>query len=114
MNDSTHKKTHYVLLSSIDIALFAPKKVKDAPAALPPTPKAPSFGTRPPGIWTEDDDLCLISLIVQFSFNWELICDAFNSIRAPMAVEKRTPWELHEHWRQNNLTTVSGQVNPRK
>ncbi|KAI8344610.1 hypothetical protein BC941DRAFT_13442 [Chlamydoabsidia padenii] len=91
--------------------LFAPKKVKDTPT-VPPTPQAPPSGARPPSIWTEEDELCLISLIAQFSFNWELICDAFNSIRAPVAVEKRTPWELHERWRQKNLTTLSGQINP--
>lgn len=93
--------------------LFAPKKIKDTPVAQPPTPTTPG-DPKNIGIWTEDDDLCLIQLIVQYSFNWSLITDAFNSIRVPVTGEHRTPWQLHERWRQNNLTSLSGQVSPGK
>ncbi|KAF7724690.1 chromatin modification- protein VID21 [Apophysomyces ossiformis] len=90
--------------------LFAPKRLKDIPAQQPPTPQPPS-GERSTSAWSEEDDICLISLILQYSFNWELICDAFNTVRTPINGEKRTPWECHEHWKRNNLTSLSGQVN---
>ncbi|KAI7861721.1 hypothetical protein BDF14DRAFT_259161 [Spinellus fusiger] len=90
--------------------LFAPRKIKESPASLPSTPQPPS-GSRAFSNWNEEDDLCLISLIIQYSFNWGLICDALNSIRAPANGERRTAWECHERWRQNNLTSLSGQVN---
>ncbi|ORZ19571.1 hypothetical protein BCR42DRAFT_435431 [Absidia repens] len=48
---------------------------------------------------------------MQFSFNWDLICNVFNSIRTPLVGGKRTPWELYELRRGKNLTTLSGQVN---
>lgn len=76
----------------------------------PPTPQPPN-GSRSIGTWTEDDDLCLIQLIIQYSFNWELICDALNATRVPVVGEQRTPWECHERWKHNNLTSLSGQVN---
>jgi hypothetical protein len=40
-----------------------------------------------------------------------LICDAFNATRSFINGEKRTPWDCHERWRQNNLTSLSGQIN---
>lgn len=97
--------------------LFAPKKSKDAPAIQPPIPKAPSSSSSSSSnaivasAWSEDDDLCLIQLIIQYSFNWDLICDAFNAIRSSINGEKRTPWDCHERWKQNNLTSLSGQIN---
>jgi len=92
--------------------LFALRKVKDTPATQPPTPQQPNPAiNRHPAAWSDDDDVCLIALIVQYSFNWSLICDAFNSIRRPITGEQRTPYECHERWRQNNLTSLSGQVN---
>ncbi|KAI8137829.1 hypothetical protein BJV82DRAFT_583318 [Fennellomyces sp. T-0311] len=91
--------------------LFAPKKHRDIPAAQPPTPKAPS-NPQPGNVWSEDDDLCLIQMILQYSFNWNLIADAFNAIRLPKTGEARTPWQCHERWKQNNLTSLSGQVSP--
>lgn len=93
--------------------LFAPKKFKDAPATQPPIPKAPAASTSNSSAapWSEEDDLCLIQLIVQYSFNWDLICDAFNATRSSMNGEKRTPWDCHERWKQNNLTSLSGQIN---
>jgi chromatin modification-related protein VID21 len=60
--------------------------------------------------WSEDDDICLISFIIQYSFNWDLICDALNSVRLPITGKKRTPWECHDRWKRNNLTSLSGQV----
>lgn len=98
----------------IPVALFAPKKLKDTPAVQPPTPQPPpqvQLQQRVMSAWTEDDDLCLIQLIVQYSFNWDLICDALNATRVPVNGEKRTPWDCHERWKQNNLTSLSGQVN---
>ena len=96
-------------------SLFAPKKLKDAPAVQPPIPKAPSYSSSSNAIaasaWSEDDDLCLIQLIVQYSFNWDLICDAFNATRSSINGEKRTSWDCHERWKQNNLTSLSGQIN---
>lgn len=93
--------------------LFAPKKLKDAPATQPPIPKAPAStsSTSSTAAWSEEDDLCLIQLIVQYSFNWELICDAFNATRSSINGENRTPWDCHERWKQNNLTSLSGQIN---
>ncbi|KAI9284069.1 hypothetical protein BC943DRAFT_353222 [Umbelopsis sp. AD052] len=92
--------------------LFALRKVKDTPATQPPTPQPPNPAiNRHPATWSDDDDVCLITLIVQYSFNWSLICDAFNSIRRPITGEQRTPYECHERWRQNNLTSLSGQIN---
>ncbi|KAI8996840.1 hypothetical protein BDB01DRAFT_830488 [Pilobolus umbonatus] len=90
--------------------LFTSKKSKDAPAPQPAIPPQPAT-IKQDSNWTEDDDLCLIQLIVQYSFNWDIICDILNSIRIPITGEKRTPWECHERWRQNNLTSLSGQVN---
>lgn len=90
--------------------MFAPKKLKDTPAIQPPTPQAP-HSTKNTITWSEDDDLCLIQLIVQYSFNWELICDALNGTRVAVNGEKRTPWDCHERWKQNNLTSLSGQIN---
>ncbi|CAO3597127.1 unnamed protein product [Absidia cylindrospora] len=123
----------YDLTQSVP-SLFAPPSPSSTPSSPSPPPSPSSSPTSPslppspspypyPSVlssgsgvrsydhWTEDDDLCLISLIMQFSFNWDLICNAFNSIRAPLVSGKRTPWELYEHWRQNNLTTLSGEVN---
>jgi chromatin modification-related protein VID21 len=97
------------------LALFALRKVKDTPATQPPTPQPPNPAiNRHPATWSDDDDVCLITLIVQYSFNWSLICDAFNSIRRPITGEQRTPYECHERWRQNNLTSLSGQINAGK
>ncbi|KAI8885523.1 hypothetical protein K501DRAFT_284231 [Backusella circina FSU 941] len=90
--------------------LFAPKRHKDIITQQPSTPQAPTH----PHLahhWSEDDDVCLISFIIQYSFNWDLICDALNSVRFPLTGEKRTPWECHERWKRNNLTSLSGQVN---
>lgn len=95
--------------------LFAPKKLKDAPATQPPIPKAPALTSSNSGSssasWSEEDDLCLIQLILQYSFNWELICDAFNTTRSSINGENKTPWDCHERWKQNNLTSLSGQIN---
>jgi chromatin modification-related protein VID21 len=94
------------------LALFALRKAKDTPATQPPTPQPPNPAiNRHPPTWSDEDDVCLITLIVQYSFNWSLICDAFNSIRRPVTGEQRTAYECHERWRQNNLTSLSGQVN---
>lgn len=94
------------------LALFALRKAKDTPATQPPTPQPPNPAiNRHPPTWSDEDDVCLITLIVQYSFNWSLICDAFNSIRRPITGEQRTAYECHERWRQNNLTSLSGQVN---
>lgn len=95
------------------IELFAPKKLRDVPAVQPPTPKQ-SPETQPASSWTEEDDLCLIQMILQYSFNWNLVTDAFNAIRLPKTGERRTAWQCHERWKQNNLTSLSGQVSPGK
>lgn len=47
---------------------------------------------------------------MQFGFNWELITDTFNAARTPFTGVTRSSWECHERWKQNNLTTLSGQV----
>lgn len=107
----SHASSMYTNCCNHLLALFAPKKLKDAPAIQPPTPQAPQRGSRNIGTWTEEDDLCLIQCIVQYSFNWDLICDAFNATRSFINGEKRTPWDCHERWRQNNLTSLSGQIN---
>ncbi|KAI8089856.1 uncharacterized protein BX664DRAFT_315017 [Halteromyces radiatus] len=89
--------------------LFAPKKIKDTPALQPSTP--PVSHTHAPNTWSEDDDVCLIKLILQYSFNWDLICDTLNADRLPISGLRRTPWECHERWRLSNLTSLSGQIN---
>lgn len=60
--------------------------------------------------WTEEDDVCLISCILQYSFNWELVADSLNSVRLPITGEKKTPFDCHERWRRQGLTSVTGQV----
>jgi hypothetical protein len=81
-------------------------------AAIQPAVPVPTRVGIVSGVWSEEDDLCLIQLIVQFSFNWDLICDAFNAIRTPVTGEKRRPFDCHERWMHNNLTSLSGQINP--
>ncbi|RCH79783.1 chromatin modification- protein VID21, partial [Rhizopus stolonifer] len=91
------------------VSLFSPKRQKDAPPQQP-VPPQPSHRSSHSGHWSEDDDVCLITFIIQYSFNWELIADAFNAARLSITGEKRTPWECYERWRRNNLTSLSGQV----
>lgn len=94
--------------------LFAPKRLKDIPAVQPSTPQQPPTIKQQSIPWTEDDDVCLIQQILQYSFNWELIADALNQIRVPITEEKRSSFECHQRWQEQNLTTLSGQVNSGK
>ncbi|KAI9310322.1 hypothetical protein BX666DRAFT_1280241 [Dichotomocladium elegans] len=91
-------------------SIFTPRKIRDIPASQPRAPHQPDMPRSSATGWTEDDDLCLISLILQYGFNWDLITDAFNSIRGSITGTTRASWECYERWKQNNLTTVSGQV----
>lgn len=93
--------------------LFAPRKIRDYPATQPRSPAQPVAPVQT-STWSEDDDVYLIQLILQLGFNWDLICDAFNSARSSISGTERRPWELYERWKQNNLTTLSGQVNAGK
>ncbi|CAO3653154.1 unnamed protein product [Mucor fragilis] len=90
--------------------LFAHKRNRDLPAQQPSTPQPPSNFQHASTHWSEDDDVCLISFIIEYSFNWDLICDALNAVRVPLTGERRTPWECHDRWKRNNLTSLSGQV----
>lgn len=93
--------------------VFAPRKIRDHPATQPRSPAQPEMPTQT-STWSEDDDAYLIQLILQLGFNWELLCDAFNASRSSISGISRRPWELYERWKQNNLTTLSGQVNAGK
>ncbi|RCH78696.1 chromatin modification- protein VID21, partial [Rhizopus stolonifer] len=91
--------------------LFAQKKPKDLTSLLPVQPEPPlNREYLSPPQWSEEDDICLISCILQFSFNWELVADSLNSVRLPVTGEKKTSFDCHERWRRQGLTSVTGQV----
>ncbi|KAI8977108.1 hypothetical protein BDF20DRAFT_913480 [Mycotypha africana] len=110
-NIKTLPKLERYNTTSLVSPLFASRKQRDLPAQQPTAPKTPKDAQPSSVPWSEEDDLCLIPLIAEFSFNWDLICDAFNSARYPMTGYKRTAWECHERWRRKNLTNLFGQVN---
>ncbi|ORX48007.1 hypothetical protein DM01DRAFT_141825 [Hesseltinella vesiculosa] len=89
--------------------LFAPRKSKEPAPAQPPVPKQ-AF-CHPLSTWSDDDDICLIKLIHDYSFNWTLICDTLNAHRLPISGLKRTAWECYTRWKQRNLVSLTGQVN---
>ncbi|RUP11987.1 hypothetical protein BC936DRAFT_139874 [Jimgerdemannia flammicorona] len=87
--------------------IFAPKKSKDLPGLQIPQPAPPNPALqRTPLNWTEEDDNLLTSLIRPFQYNWDLICDSMNSIRAPITGEHRVSWDCFERYKQKESTTT--------
>jgi len=54
---------------------------------------------RTPFVWTAEDDALLKSIVDQYSANWVLIADSFNSIRKSTPADARGPIDCFEHWK---------------
>lgn len=80
---------------------------------MPSQPGVPQSTNRKSEFaWSEEDDICLIQLIQEYHFNWDLVCDGINALRGHFTKVDRTPRECYERWKDGNLTSVTGQINP--
>ncbi|WVO13268.1 hypothetical protein L204_100881 [Cryptococcus depauperatus] len=64
-------------------------------------PKPSAHHLRPQLPWSSEEDECLLRLVSQFPFNWDLIADAFNTEMVFISVERRNAYECWERWYYN-------------
>lgn len=50
-------------------------------------------------LWSSADDALIKSLVEKYSTNWPLIAECFNSSRLTTYVDRRTPADLYERWK---------------
>jgi len=65
---------------------------------MPPTkPKQAELRTAPLE-WEENEDAVLHELVQDYSYNWTLIADLFNSSRITISTDERSPWDCYDRW----------------
>jgi Myb-like DNA-binding domain len=99
-----HTRTQWLIQLMIFLnftVLFAGRKPKDvshaAPLHTPPPPpnaeaRAASFD------WTPDEDSLLLTFAKQYSFNWHLIAEMFNSSTHRIPTDRRIAWDVYDRW----------------
>lgn len=50
-------------------------------------------------LWNATDDALIKSLVDKYSTNWPLISECFNSSRLTTYVDRRTPTDLYDRWK---------------
>jgi chromatin modification-related protein VID21 len=81
--------------------LFAGRKPKDVShAALVHAPSAPANAeSRAASFdWTPEEDSLLLALAKQYSYNWHLIAEMFNSSTHRVPTDRRVAWDVYDRW----------------
>jgi len=48
--------------------------------------------------WTEGEDNLLLMMSKQYSHNWHLIAEVFNSTTIRVPTDLRQPWDMYDRW----------------
>ncbi|CAG8612339.1 9709_t:CDS:2, partial [Scutellospora calospora] len=80
--------------------LFAPQQPYEQQSKI--QVKAPRPDQEPSYAWYPEDDELLMSLTKQYQYNWDLIADAWNSLRGILTGYPRTPWACFNRWTQKD------------
>lgn len=51
-------------------------------------------------VWEEQDDAILMRLLGDYSWNWNLVADLFNSARSTVSTDRRSAWDCYHRWDQ--------------
>jgi hypothetical protein len=81
--------------------LFAGRKPKDVSHAAPLHPPAPPPNAESRAAsfdWTPEEDSLLLQFAKQYSFNWHLIAEMFNSSTHRVPTDRRIPWDVYDRW----------------
>lgn len=87
----------HLLMQCID--LFNGRRPKDlAPHMQFSAPKEPPNASARNLDWSEGEDNLLLMMSKQYSHNWHLISEVFNSTTVRVPTDLRQPWDVYDRW----------------
>jgi len=79
--------------------LFNGRRPKDlAPNMQFSAPKEPPNASARNLDWSEGEDNLLLMMSKQYSHNWHLISEVFNSTTVRVPTDLRQPWDVYDRW----------------